>query len=124
MLLVGTKLDLRDDSRTIDRLHGQCVVIIQEDGSDIYLALESNLAPIQHHQGMAMCKDIGAKQYLECSAITSAGVKTVFEHAMRLGRQSNLVMNLQIYIRLTLFLSVLAQRPEKRNSKHRGCVIL
>lgn len=54
------------------------------------LLSRSNMAPIQHDQGLAMYKDIGAKFYLECSAITGLGVKTVFEHAMRLARMSNL----------------------------------
>lgn len=30
-----------------------------------------------------MSKDIGADLYLECSALTTLGVKTVFEQAMR-----------------------------------------
>jgi len=64
-LLVGTKIDLRDDKETLDRL------------------AEKKLAPISYEQGMQMCKEIGAVKYLECSALTQKGLKTVFDEAIR-----------------------------------------
>ena len=65
IILVGTKLDLRDDKETIDRL------------------AEKKLAPITHEQGMTMAKEIKAVKVLECSALTQKGLKTVFDEAIR-----------------------------------------
>ena len=52
VILVGTKLDLRDDKDTIEKLK------------------EKRLAPITYPQGLQMMKEIGAVKYLECSALT------------------------------------------------------
>jgi len=64
-LLVGTKLDLREDPNTIEKLK------------------QRRMAPIQYSQGVAMCKDTNAVKYLECSALTQKGLKTVFDEAIR-----------------------------------------
>jgi len=65
IILVGTKLDLREDKETIDRL------------------AEKRLAPITYEQGVTMCKEIKAVKVLECSALTQKGLKTVFDEAIR-----------------------------------------
>ncbi|KAI9309114.1 P-loop containing nucleoside triphosphate hydrolase protein [Cunninghamella echinulata] len=65
MILVGTKLDLREDPETIAKLR------------------QKNMAPISFQQSTQMCKDIGAVKYLECSALTQNGLKTVFDEAIR-----------------------------------------
>uniref|UniRef100_A0A668A1T1 small monomeric GTPase n=1 Tax=Myripristis murdjan TaxID=586833 RepID=A0A668A1T1_9TELE len=65
IILVGTKLDLRDDKDTIEKLK------------------EKKLAPITYPQGLAMAKEIGSVKYLECSALTQRGLKTVFDEAIR-----------------------------------------
>uniref|UniRef100_A0A3Q0T105 small monomeric GTPase n=1 Tax=Amphilophus citrinellus TaxID=61819 RepID=A0A3Q0T105_AMPCI len=64
-ILVGTKLDLRDDKDTIEKLK------------------KDNLSPINYPQGLAMAKEIGSVKYLECSALTQRGLKTVFDEAIR-----------------------------------------
>ncbi|XP_033629921.1 ras-related C3 botulinum toxin substrate 1-like [Asterias rubens] len=65
IILVGTKLDLRDNQETIDKLR------------------ERNLSPIKFNEGIQMNKEIGGVKYLECSALTQKGLKTVFEEAIR-----------------------------------------
>ena len=52
VILVGTKLDLRDDKETIEKLK------------------KKRLAPITYPQGLGMRREIGAVKYLECSALT------------------------------------------------------
>ncbi|XP_064406253.1 ras-related C3 botulinum toxin substrate 1 [Halichondria panicea] len=65
IILVGTKLDLRDDKETVEKLK------------------EKRLNPITYTQGLQMLKEISAVKYLECSALTQKGLKTVFDEAIR-----------------------------------------
>ena len=59
IILVGTKLDLRDNKETIEKLK------------------EKRLAPITYPQGLQMMEEIGAVKYLECSALTLQVIHTV-----------------------------------------------
>ncbi|KAK0155312.1 Ras-related C3 botulinum toxin substrate 2 [Merluccius polli] len=83
IILVGTKLDLRDEKETIEKLK------------------EKKLAPITYPQGLALAKEIDSVKYLECSALTQRGLKTVFDEAIR---------------------AVLCPQPTK--TKKRGCQLL
>jgi len=65
IILVGTKLDLREDRETLEKLK------------------ERRLSPINYPQGLAMAKEIAAVKYVECSALTQKGVKNVFDEAIR-----------------------------------------
>ena len=65
IILVGTKLDLRDDKETIEKLK------------------EKKLQPIPTSQGLQMLKEIAGVKYLECSALTQKGLKQVFDEAIR-----------------------------------------
>ncbi|XP_050970903.1 ras-related C3 botulinum toxin substrate 1-like [Labeo rohita] len=65
IILVGTKLDLRDDKDTIEELK------------------KNKQTPVIYRQGQAVAKEIAAVKYLECSASTQIGLKTVFDEAVR-----------------------------------------
>ncbi|KAG9473587.1 hypothetical protein GDO78_004076 [Eleutherodactylus coqui] len=44
---------------------------------------DKRLSPITYPQGLAMAREIGSVKYLECSALTQRGLKTVFDEAIR-----------------------------------------
>ncbi|CAJ0940743.1 unnamed protein product [Ranitomeya imitator] len=54
-----------------------------DDKDTIEKLKEKKLTPITYPQGLAMAKEIGAVKYLECSALTQRGLKTVFDEAIR-----------------------------------------
>jgi len=64
-LLVGTKVDLREDSDTLARLQ------------------DKRMAPISREQAEHLAKELGCVKYMECSALTQAGLKNVFDEAIR-----------------------------------------
>eukprot|EP00731_Ephydatia_muelleri_P016327 Em0009g751a len=65
VILVGTKLDLREDREFVQNL------------------AEKGLTPITYSQGVQMQEEIGAEMYVECSTITLKNVALVFEEAAR-----------------------------------------
>ncbi|XP_041370582.1 ras-related C3 botulinum toxin substrate 1-like [Gigantopelta aegis] len=65
IILVGTKLDLREDKDIVKKL------------------LTKKLSPITYQQGRAMAKKLHIAKYLECSAKTQEGVTKVFDEAVR-----------------------------------------
>ena len=66
IVLVGTKLDLRDEKDTIEKLRQK-----------------HQRGPITYEEGTAKAKEINAYKYLECSALTQKGLKQVFDEAIR-----------------------------------------
>lgn len=65
IVLVGTKLDLREDAATLESLRAK------------------RMEPISFDQGRICSKEIGARRYLECSALTQRNLKGVFDEAIR-----------------------------------------
>jgi len=65
IILVGTKLDLRSKPEAVQSLK------------------ENNQEPISTKKGEELAKKIGAKRYLECSALTQEGLARVFEEAVK-----------------------------------------
>jgi len=68
ILLAGTKTDLRNDETILKQL------------KDL-----NNGSPISTQEGQALCKEIGAAAYVECSAKTMGFVNEVFDKAVRAG---------------------------------------
>eukprot|EP01121_Diplochlamys_sp_Union-15-3_P002236 TRINITY_DN1194_c0_g2_i1.p1 TRINITY_DN1194_c0_g2~~TRINITY_DN1194_c0_g2_i1.p1 ORF type:complete len:200 (+),score=30.17 TRINITY_DN1194_c0_g2_i1:46-645(+) len=65
MILVGTKLDLREDIATIHELASKMQ------------------APITYEQGLQLLKEVPAAKYMECSALTQKGLKDLFNEAIK-----------------------------------------
>merc|ERR1712131_105742 len=65
IVLVGNKRDLRNDPNTIKEL------------------ARNRQTPVKQEEGKMMSERIGALHYIECSALTKDGVRTVFEAATR-----------------------------------------
>eukprot|EP00622_Pseudochattonella_farcimen_P004893 FR740404.1.p1 GENE.FR740404.1~~FR740404.1.p1 ORF type:complete len:136 (+),score=10.46 FR740404.1:178-585(+) len=64
-ILVGTKLDLRDDQDTIERL------------------LQKRQAPVHQAEATSQATELNAFKYLQCSALTHTGLNQVFNDAIR-----------------------------------------
>ncbi|KAH8824698.1 P-loop containing nucleoside triphosphate hydrolase protein [Flagelloscypha sp. PMI_526] len=63
-LIVGTQVDLRDDSSVIEKLARQ------------------KQRPVTGDQGERLARELGAVKYVECSALTQKGLKNVFDEAI------------------------------------------
>jgi len=69
LILVGTKADLRNDEATVSQLASKGLRVITQE------------------EAQQLMKEIGAVNYLECSALTQEGLKTVFAEAFRAALQ-------------------------------------
>ena len=63
-MLIGTKMDLRQNADILAKLS------------------RTGQAPITHEEAVNMAKQIGALSYRECSALTRAGLKEIFDEAI------------------------------------------
>ncbi|CAG8619032.1 3024_t:CDS:1, partial [Racocetra fulgida] len=63
-LIVGTQIELRSDPFVVEGLSRQ------------------KMRPITSMQGERLFRELGAIKYVECSALTQKGLKTVFDEAI------------------------------------------
>ena len=63
-LLVGTKVDLRVDRATLDKLD------------------KNKEKPVSKEEGEILAKSLNAAAYVECSALTGEGLKNVFDQTI------------------------------------------
>ncbi len=64
-VIVGTKLDMRNNEEMVGRLRS------------------AGKAPLTSADGQRLAAELGALGYLECSALTQQGLKTVFDSAIK-----------------------------------------
>lgn len=87
VIIVGTKSDLRDDRTTLE--------ILKARGTE----------PVSYEEGLKLSTELGCDKYVECSALSQAGLKQVFDEAIRAVLQSR-------------------SSAKKRSKKRKGCSIL
>lgn len=85
-ILVGTKEDLRFNEDVAARLRAE------------------GKAPLTYQDGLRLADELRAAKYLECSALTQKGLKTVFDEAIKTALEAK-------------------EKPNK-NKKSKKCVIL
>ena len=71
VILIGTKLDVREDSEQRKQLEDQ------------------GIKPISKEEGEAKAKEIGAIKYIECSAKNNFNVRYAIEEAVRNAKEDN-----------------------------------
>ena len=70
-IIVGNKLDLRDNKHTIE------------------LLAERKIEPVSYKQGKALADKLKAAAYVECSALTQKGLKDVFDNVIHAVYKTN-----------------------------------
>jgi len=67
-ILVGTKLDLKENENVINKLSA------------------NGQSPISYQQGISLSQRINATKYIECSSFTKEGIKDIFSEITKLAR--------------------------------------
>jgi Ras-related C3 botulinum toxin substrate 1 len=108
IILVGTKLDLREDAATLDSLR------------------QKRMEPVSYEQALVCAKEIRAYKYLECSALTQRNLKSVFDEAIRYGISylSNTDFASRFEADQTPYSAVLNPRPVAQAKKKSKCSVL
>ena len=97
VILVGTRLELKDDKHTKD------------------LLFKVRQKPVTYIEGLKMQREIGAVKYMECSAVTQEGLKEVFDEAIIAA------LNLPNYVKRKIFsVSRVLRLPKGKGRKNRG----
>lgn len=81
LLLVGNQIDLLDDENTFEKLKSE------------------RQKPVTAKKAKRLARRIGAKAYVECSALTRHGVQDIFEHAAKIATCKNIAASKQSHIK-------------------------
>lgn len=100
IILVGTKLDLREDRGTIEALRSK------------------RMEAVSYEQALQVSREIRAHKYLECSALTQRNLKSVFDEAIRYAAWPRFHTS-----QLIPYSAVLSPRPANKPTKKK-CAIL
>lgn len=112
-LIVGTQVDLRDDSAVVEKLSRQ------------------KQRPVSQEAGERLARELGAVKYVECSALTQKGLKNVFDEVSsskrsqsreELPKQSRIDTSIHTSLRIVQSIVAALEPPIVR--KKPKCVIL
>ena len=111
IILVGTKLDLRDDEATKESMR------------------KMRTQPITYEEALQVSREIKAVKYLECSALTQRNLKSVFDEAIRYvlanpDKIGSICAIAKFPRSRAVYRAVLSPRPPPKAKKSKGCVIL
>lgn len=110
LILVGTKIDLREDRETLSALS------------------EQGLSPLKREQGQKLANKVRAVKYMECSALTQRGLKQVNYRIPLMMRVMTLIDS--VTHTCCFFFQVFDEavravlRPEPLKRRQRKCVVM
>ncbi|ELR16755.1 raslike protein [Acanthamoeba castellanii str. Neff] len=104
-ILVGLKIDLREDPTALETLYKQ------------------KLSPITTDEGRRLAQELGAAAYAECSAMTQRGLKTVFDEATRAVLKNRAAAAAEEQTRRDS-VAAAAPPPSRPPPKQSGCCLL
>ncbi|KAH8268661.1 hypothetical protein KR026_011436 [Drosophila bipectinata] len=106
IILVGTKIDLREDRETLSGL------------------AEQGLTPLKREQGQKLANKIRAVKYMECSALTQRGLKLVSHQWAHPHRA--FIANSVTWIVFQVFEEAVRAvlRPEPLKRRQRKCLVM
>lgn len=104
-MIVGTQVDLREDTAVKDKLSKQ------------------RMAPVKREDGERMARELGAVKYVECSALTQYKLKDVFDEVSMIDFYG-IYANTHILQAIVAALEPPATKKENDRKKGKKCTVL